>query len=312
MEIAYFEPLSRAVKRTRAALFTPFDLHKWLVVGFNAFLAGLADWNNGSGGSRGRGHMSFREFFDLPRRGWEWLTSHPGWFLAIGFITAIVVVLAVVILWLSSRGAFMFLDNVVRDKAEVAVPWRNYARAGNSLFVWRLVFSLIALALFAAFGVAFFATGAGLYGRTRFSPLPIPWIALMAAVLLLLIIVAGYISLFLKDFVAPLMYKNGVAATQGWSLFLALFNRHPLAFIGYGLFVFVLLIAFVIVVIMAGLVTCCIGWFLLVIPYIGTVVTLPFWYALRAFSLEFLAQFGPDYALLPPAAVPDQSPAGVQ
>jgi hypothetical protein len=108
------------------------------------------------------------------------------------------------------------------------------------------------------------------------------------------------------------MYKNGVAATQGWSLFLALFDRYPLAFIGYGLFVFVLLIAFVIVVIMAGLVTCCIGWFLLVIPYIGTVVTLPFWYALRAFSLEFLAQFGPEYALFPPAVVTDQNPAGVQ
>ncbi|HSA94906.1 MAG TPA: hypothetical protein VLJ16_02560, partial [Acidobacteriota bacterium] len=45
----------------------------------------------------------------------------------------------------------------------------------------------------------------------------------------------------------------------------------------------------------AGLVTCCVGWFLLIIPYIGTVITLPFWYLLRAFSLEFLAQFGPDY-----------------
>jgi len=40
---------------------------------------------------------------------------------------------------------------------------------------------------------------------------------------------------------------------------------------------------------------------LLIIPYIGTVVTLPFWYTFRAFSLEYLAQFGPDYNLLPPA-----------
>jgi len=312
MEIEFFEPLSRAVKRTRQALFMPFDLNKWLVIGFNAFLAGLADWNHGSGGTRGRDRMSFGEFLDFPRRAWAWLTSHPGWFLAIGFIAVFILILGAVLLWLSSRGTFMFLDNVVRNKAEVGAPWRQYARAGDSLFLWRLVFSVVTLAIFAAFGVAFFATGAGLYGRTRFSPLPIPWIALMAAVFLLLIAVAGYISLFLKDFVAPLMYKNGVAATQGWSLFLALFDRHPLVFIGYGLFVFVLLIAFVVVVIMAGLVTCCIGWFLLVIPYIGTVVMLPFWYALRAFSLEFLAQFGPEYALFPPAVVTDRSPAGVQ
>jgi hypothetical protein len=312
MEIEFFEPLSRAVKRTRQALFMPFDLNKWLVIGFNAFLAGLADWNHGSGGTRGRDRLSFGEFLDFPRRAWAWLTSHPGWFLAIGFIAVFVLILGAVLLWLSSRGTFMFLDNVVWNKAEVGAPWRQYARAGDSLFLWRLVFSVVALAIFAAFGVAFFATGASIYGRTRFSPLPVLWIAVTAVVFLLLTIVAGYISLFLKDFVAPLMYKNGVMATRGWSLFLALFDRHPLAFIGYGLFVFVLIIAFVMVVIVAGLVTCCIGWLLLVIPYIGTVVTLPFWYALRAFSLEFLAQFGPEYALFPPAVVTDRSPAGVQ
>ncbi len=131
----------------------------------------------------------------------------------------------------------------------------------------------------------------------------------MAAWFLLLIAVVGCITLFLKDFVAPLMCKNDVPATRGWGLFLDLFGRHPFSFIGYGLFVFVLIISFVIAVIVAGLVTCCIGWLLLVIPYIGTVVTLPFWYALRAFSLEFLAQFGPDYVLFPPAVVTDQSPA---
>jgi hypothetical protein len=309
MEIIFLEPLSRAVKRTRLALFTPFDLHKWFVIGFNAFLAGLADWSHGSGGSRGRGRLSFEGFLDFPRRAWAWLASHPGWFLAIAFIAIFVFIAGAVLLWLSSRGTFMFLDNVVRDKAEVAAPWRQYARAGNSLFVWRLVFGLIAFGLFAAFGIAFFATGASLYGRTGFDPFPIPWIALMAAVFLLLIVVVGYISLFLKDFVAPLMYKNGVPATRGWGQFLALFSRHPFHFIAYGLLVFVLLIAFVIIVIVAGLVTCCIGWFLLVIPYVGTVVTLPFWYALRAFSLEFLSQFGPDYALFPPAVVMDQSSA---
>jgi hypothetical protein len=301
MSIAYFEPLSRAVRRTKLALFTPFDLHKWFVVGFNAFLAGLADWSHGSGGSRGRGRLGFGEFLDFPRRAWAWLTSHPGWFLAFAVIAAFAITLGVVILWLSSRGTFMFLDNVVRDKAEVAAPWRRYARAGDSLFLWRLVFSLIAFVLFAAFGVAFFVTGAAIYGQTRFSPIPILWIVTMAAVFLLLIVAVGYVSLFLKDFVAPLMYKNEVPATRGWTLFLALFGRHPLHFIAYGLVVFALLIAFVFVVIVAGLVTCCIGWFLLVIPYIGTVVTLPFWYALRAFSLEFLAQFGPDYTLSPPA-----------
>jgi hypothetical protein len=297
MRIGYFEPLGRAINRTKLALFTPFDVHKWFVVGFNAFLAGLADWNHGSGGARGRRQMDFSEFLDFPRRAWIWLTSHPGWFVAFVFIAAFVVILGVVILWLSSRGTFMFLDNVVRNKAEIAAPWKKYARAGDSLFLWRLIFSLISFWLFAALGVAFFITGARIYEQNRFSPLPILWILTMAIAFLVLAVLTGYVLLFLKEFVAPLMYKNGVPATKSWTRFLALFGRYPLHFIGYGLLVFVLIIAFVIFVIVAGLVTCCIGWIVLVIPYIGTVVTLPFWYALRAFSLEFLAQFGPEYTL---------------
>jgi hypothetical protein len=67
-----------------------------------------------------------------------------------------------------------------------------------------------------------------------------------------------------------------------------------------------LIMLFMIVVVFAGLITCCIGWLLLVIPYIGTVVTLPVWYTFRAFSLEFLGQFGPEYELFP---APEHQPA---
>ena len=43
MRIHYIEPLSRAISRTKQALFNPMDLRKWFVVGFSAFLAALAD-----------------------------------------------------------------------------------------------------------------------------------------------------------------------------------------------------------------------------------------------------------------------------
>jgi hypothetical protein len=60
------------------------------------------------------------------------------------------------------------------------------------------------------------------------------------------------------------------------------------------------MVGFVIGVIFAGFMTCCIGFLLLVIPYIGTVITLPVWYTLRAFSLEYFAQFGSEYDVFPP------------
>ena len=64
---------------------------------------------------------------------------------------------------------------------------------------------------------------------------------------------------------------------------------------------FCFMILFVFSVIAAGIVPCCIGWILLVIPYIGTVVTLPAWYRFKAFSIEFLAQPGVEYNAFPPS-----------
>jgi hypothetical protein len=104
------------------------------------------------------------------------------------------------------------------------------------------------------------------------------------------------------------MYKYNLTATKAWGRFLSIFNKHPFHFLLYGLFVFVLMVVFVIGVIFAGVMTCCIGFILLVIPYIGTVVTLPVWYTLRAFSLEYFAQFGADYNVFPPTK-PDAAKA---
>jgi hypothetical protein len=306
MRIAYLEPFERAWERMKLALFRPFDLHKWFVVGFNAFLAGLAESRNGSVGERGRGDMSFREFLDLPNKAWAWLTSHPGWFIAIGILALVVIAIAITLLWLSSRGKFMFLDNVVHNRAEIAKPWREFRKEGDSLFLWRLAFGFVAIAIFVAFIVFFFAGARGLYEAGFEDRMPVLLLVGLGLTFLLLLIVIGYISLFLNDFVVPIMAKDRITTVAAWRRFLQLLGRHPLAFILYGIIIFVLYILFVIVVIVAGVVTCCIGWLLLVIPYIGTVVTLPVWYAFRTFSLEFLAQFGTEYRLFP---APAESPA---
>jgi hypothetical protein len=59
-----------------------------------------------------------------------------------------------------------------------------------------------------------------------------------------------------------------------------------------------LTIAVVIIVLIAALATCCIGLILLMIPFINAVVLLPISYTYRAFSIEFLAQFGRDFDLI--------------
>jgi len=301
MNIAYFEPFSRAWSRMKIALFKPFDLHKWFIIGFNAFLAGLTEWPRGSGSSGGRGDTSFREFLDFPNKAWEWLTSHPGWFIGIVFIGIFIIILGVILIWLSSRGTFMFLDNVVHDRAEIAKPWKRYRVEGNSLFLWRLVFIMICTILFTSYIIFFFTTASHLYNGSYYERAPVFLIVVMSFLFILTAIVIGFISMFLNSFVAPIMYKNNIKATQAWSRFLSLFKRHLFHFILYGLLLFVLGILSVIAIAVAGLLTCCVGFLLLIIPYIGTVITLPIWYTFRAFSLEFLAQFGPEYELFPPS-----------
>jgi hypothetical protein len=253
--------------------------------------------------------MTFREFLYFPNRAWEWLTSHPGWFIAIGFLAVVVIAVGIVLLWLSSRGKFMFLDNVVHNRAEIARPWRAYRKEGDSLFLWRLVFGFVSIAIFVAFIIFFFVGARQLYDVGFGRRVPALFLIGMGLAFLLLLIVIGYISLFLNDFVVPIMGKGRLSTVAGWRRFLPLLGHYPFHFILYGLLIFVLYVLFVVVVIFAGLVTCCIGWLLLVIPYIGTVVTLPFWYTLRAFSLEFLGQFGPEYVMSPAPSVQPEAPA---
>ncbi len=308
MTIQFMEPLNKAWNRMKVALFKPFDIHKWFVVGFNAFLAGLMEASHGGGGSRwtkGRDHTTFSEVFALPRTAWDWLMAHPGWAIAILFAVIVVIAIIVVLTWVSSRGVFMFLDSVVRDRVEIAKPWREYQKEGNSLFVWRL---LLGIASFAAFGLIlafFFARGADFYGNGIRSDVPIMFFVGLGLVALAVTLIWGYMILFLKDFVAPLMYKKRISCGAAWKLFLDIFRKVPFPFVGYGIIVFLFMIAFAIAVVVAGLATCCVGFLFLVIPYISTVVTLPVWYAYRAFSLEFLAQFGPEYDVLPRPAAPE-------
>ena len=195
----------------------------------------------------------------------------------------------------------MFLDNVVHDRTEIAKPWKQYSKEGNSLFVWRFCFGLTVFAFFILMGIFFFTAASALLINDRFTGPLILFIVGWIFLFLFTIIITGYISIFLDSFVVPLMYKDNLTATKAWGRFLSIFNKHPFHFILFGLFIFVLMVGFMIGVIFAGFMTCCIGFILLVIPYIGTVITLPVWYTLRAFSLEYLAQFGTEYDVFPPS-----------
>ncbi len=301
MHISYSGPLSRGWDRMKKALFQPFDIVKWINVGFTAFLAGLTDCNGGSNGNNSNmgNHADRDDFFSFPQTAWVWLTEHPLWFILIILGIILLIVLGVVLTWLSSRGKFMFLYNVIHDRDEVKKPWHEFKKQGNSLFWWRFIFGLLVFFAFIAYFIFSFITIKNMYYGDIPTAAKVWIIAGLIILFLVLVIIVGYISLFLKDFVVPVMYKYRISATRAWLKFLPLMGRNSGSFIVYGLFIFILGIAVVVGVIFLALATCCIGLLLLAIPFVGSVILLPVSYTFRAFSIEFLKQFGDDFNVFP-------------
>ncbi len=298
MNIEYLAPLSRGFDRMKYALFKPFDLNVWMRVGFTAFLAGLLDGNGGSSGNSKGGDADFGDILDAPYQFSEWLFDNPGWFFLITFGAVCIFAIIVVFNWLSSRGKFMFLDNVVHKRALVSKPWHDFKNLGNSLFLWRFVYGLICfIVIFGFLGFLWNSTSSRFWDSNG----DVPWFHLfqMGFLFILVILTISYIEVMLDSFVIPIMYKQNLSATQAWQIFLDLHWANFAHFILFGLLAFMIMIAIIVMVVLFGLLTCCIGFLLLAIPYINSVVLLPITYSLRAFSLEFLAQFGEEWDTFP-------------
>jgi hypothetical protein len=316
MNISYLGPLQSAIARARSILFTPFRLETWLVLGFAAF---LSDWFSGGWGHSGWEQKSKLGYFpgghfptpSLPGFHLQDLLPALVWGPLLAGLIALALVVGVVFLWLGSRGKFVFLEGVALGRAAIVEPWNRTAPLGNSLFLWKLGFTIVSGVLifgliFATIGTAFLGW-LGFHEPVAMAPPILGGIALVGFVGLL----AAFVGLLLDDFVVPLMYRHGIRANEAWRRFLPLLHEHLGQFVLYALLVLVLFVAVGAAVVAAGFATCCVGFLLLMTPYVGQVVLLPLHVAYRAFGPEFLAQFGPDFQVFAagPAAPAPPTPA---
>lgn len=315
-EISVVEPVSPALERVKTMLFKPFNLGKWFTIGFCAWLAQLGEGGGGGGGGfnnfNGGNPDHFRDGF---RSGWEhareFTLNNLDWIIPLAVLVVVFLAgLWLLILWLSSRGKFMFLHCVALDRAEVVVPWVKFAREANSLFLFRVVLGIIGMVLVLP-PVVFIAV---LILRMVLRGEP-DAAGIMIAIGLFLFFLAAAILFalirkFTMDFVVPILFLRGGKCLAAWREFLGLLKLHAGQFILYILFQIVMGMAIGMIVLAAFLLTCCFCC-LALLPYVGTVVLLPVLVFQRAYSLHFFAQFGPLYNVFPPApaAVP---PAGLQ
>jgi len=328
MAISIIDPISSAAGRAKYITFQPFNIGKWFVLGFVAWLATLADGGGGGGGSGfnysgGRGRPGFggrgpgfgtwgptRDVHDFV----QWCSANLSEVLVFCFLALLIVVgLGLLITWISSRGHFVFIEAVANNTCAVVDPWRRYRELGNSLFLFRLVLGLIAgtfslAALAVCLGIAWpdianeeFGSNAGtaiLLGCLLLAPMGIFF---------------AIVDWCTSAFVAPIMYATGQTVLPAWVEFRAVVVTGHFGTLVLFLLMYVLLtIAVGLLSVIVGCVTCCIGF----LPYLSTVVTLPLVVFKRCYPIYFLQQFDPRYAIIreppPPTAFPVMNPGSDQ
>ena len=301
MGISYIEPAERAWAGTRRLLLQPVDVEKWVVIGFAAFLAGLVGWPGVSftPGWRFEFPPDFGNLIEAPFENLLDLVRGSAWFLFGLPLGMALLLLGVALLWLSSRGKLIFLDNMVRRRAAFVEPWKEFGKLGNSLFQWRLGLWLAVLLLAGVFLSPMFWLGRSLRGSGLAQPFGVLVTYGATAGSIVIAAIAAYVALFLENFVVPLMYRHKITANEAWQQFLPLLRSNLPDFLAYGLVVLVGLVAVLLGLIAAAIVTCCIVPLLLSVPYVHSVLLLPLTGFYRLYSLEFLQQYGPEFTVLP-------------
>ena len=284
----------QAIDHTRRQLF-PFRFERWLILGCVAFL----DQCGRQSGMRGA--------FRMPAPGgWgnagpsegdvskavEWLATHAPIVAAVAAaVLTVVIAFTALLLWLNSRGVFMYLDNVASGRADFERPWREHAARADSYFAWSFGLALATLVGLLVLGAAAALTVVVLVSGPPGSGLTAGLgLGAIFVLFLVLIVSAGLASLALRDFVAPLQVRAGVGCPDAMRLLLGLLRAHPSVFVVYVLLKIVFSIVAGIVLIFAACLTCC----CVLLPVVMQTALQPIFYFERAWSLFLLRQLGYD------------------
>jgi len=297
MTISVLDPIGRAWERMVEICFRPFNFQKWLALGFCAFLAFLGRGgggfnfpsNLGDYGKKGPG-----EEFDTALR---WLQQNLAAVLLVGAgLLLLGLALGILLQWLSSRGQFMFLDGVLKNRGAVKEPWARFEELGNRLFYFRLWVGLAGFALLVglvALGV--WAAWPAIRARAFDGRLLVALLG-PGCFFLLVALALALLEAVLRDFAVPVMYKMEVGP---WHALQIVWNQlitgHLGAFILFFIMQGLLGMAFGVGIVLITCLTCCLA----SLPYISSVVFLPVFVFFRSYSLYFLEQFGPGWRLFP-------------
>jgi hypothetical protein len=307
LTISPLDAAQQALTYTRRQLF-PFRFERWLALGVVAFLDQC-----------GRTQAGFSTRFPMglpePHGGGEgpsaegistaaaWLGAHVMLVMAIAAVALVVILcFTALVLWINSRGVFMYLDNVATGRSDVSRPWREHAEKADSYFAWSFGLTLgaltggIVLLVPAALVILRMVQGSGGF---HFSAGVVTTLVVLGGLFFIFVLVFALATLALRDFVAPIQMKTGMSCGAAIGVVLGLLRLHPGAFAVYVLLkvVYALVLAFVVMV--AACVTCCCA----LVPIVTQTLLQPAFYFERAWSVFLLRPLGYDLVWAPPGVI---------
>ncbi len=324
-DIRCFGAFVRAFRRMTAILFYPFSLSKWMILGFCAWLTIV--FNSQGGGMGGGFYFKFSDTSNLP-----YVVSRIGnflkdvflgdvffvggicnyfkieqsvfWFVVFGTAVSVFIMLLVnlILVWVSCRFKFIFIDNIANNSTEIKNPWKKFKKCGNSAFQWLLIFVIISvLFMLIIFVIGFSLLYPVVQDFITTKTLKISDFNSFLLILTIAVFMSGMVILFFRyyffnEFVLPIMYKKNMTAQNAYREFLKLFTANPLIFIKFWLFQVLANIVCGFAVILFIIATCGIIVVPMLIPYLGVLVILPILVFHRAQSMELLAAFGKEYS----------------
>lgn len=299
--VSVIDPITPAIDRVKVMLFKPFELRKWFVVGFCAWLAYLGSGGGGGGPSYNFPHEPHEQKAQIAEgvnTAKEYLWDNLYWIIPVVVIVAVVIIgIGLLIAWLNSRGKFMFLHCIAGNKSEVKVPWHKFKKHSNSLFLFRVVLGIISLVIVAVPILGIVLLVITMVTGAVPKVVSIPGIIIFGLIIFVLSIALSLVKKFTLDFVVPIMFLQTASCVAGWREFLTILSVNKARFALYILFQIIIAIAIGAIISIGFCIGCCLccASLLLLIPYIGTVIILPLLIFKRAYSLYYLRQFGPGF-----------------
>lgn len=218
MPISAVDTISLAFEHTKRQLFQPFRFWQWTRLAIVGLLAGEL----GSGGN-----IHLPSNFHPTQHGGAQNPLGLGFpkidpailFGLIGTIVVTGLIVAIVMLYISSVMRFILFDSVLRKECHIRQGWMARQGPGWNYFFWQLGF------MFATFGavvillgipLAFtFSAGWLTHPRDHVPGLVVAGIVTFA-LLMIFVVALAVVHVLTKDFVIPQMALEGIGPIEGW------------------------------------------------------------------------------------------------